>query len=71
MQSFVYQTAARLDAELLGEIERAGVAINEIDRQRFVDASRPVYDQFGADVRGGRELTRRAAGLAVAADSGR
>lgn len=71
VQSFVYQTAARLDAELLGEIEGAGVAINEIDRERFVGASRPIYDQFGADVPGGLELTRRAAALAAAAAPGR
>lgn len=71
VQSFVYQTAVRLDAELLGDIERAGVTINEIDRQRFVEASRPVYEQFGADVPGGRELTQRAAALAAAAGSGR
>jgi len=69
VQSFVYETAARLDNELLEDIERAGVAINEIDRQRFIDASRPVYDQFSADVPGGRELTQRAAALAAAGSS--
>lgn len=71
VQTFVYQTAARLDVELLGDIEGAGVAINEIDRQRFVDASRPVYERFGTDVARGRELAERAAALAVAPGSGR
>ena len=69
-QSFVYETAARLDAELVVEIEGAGTAVNEIDRRRFVEASRPVYDQFGAEVPGGRELTERAAALAAGAESG-
>ena len=64
-QAFVYETAARLDAELLDEIAAAGVAVNEIDRERFVEASRPVYEAFGAEVPGGDELARRAVALAA------
>ena len=69
-QEFVYETAARLDDELLGELERAGMAINEIDRQRFLDASRAIYEAFGNDVADGRELAERAGALAEPSGAG-
>ena len=64
-QAYVYETAARLDTELLGELEGAGMAVNEIDRQRFLDASATIYEAFGNEVAGGRELAERAVALAV------
>jgi len=69
-QEFVYETAIRLDNELLGELERAGMAVNEIDRQRFLDASRAIYEAFGNEVAGGRELAERAAALAEPSGAG-
>lgn len=52
-QSFVYETAARLDAELLGQIEAAGVAVNQPDAARFLAASGGIYEEFAASVTGG------------------
>ncbi len=69
-QEFVYEAAARLDNELLGELERAGMAVNEIDRQRFLDASRAIYEAFGNEVTGGRELAERAVALADPSGAG-
>ena len=69
-QEFVYETAARLDSELLGELERAGMAINEIDRQRFLDASRAIYEAFGNEVAGGRELVEHVVALAEPSGAG-
>jgi TRAP-type C4-dicarboxylate transport system substrate-binding protein len=59
-QAFVYETAERLDAELLEQIRAAGVAVNEPDRAAFVAASRAVYDEFGRTVQGGADLVGRA-----------
>ena len=58
-QDFVYETAARMETDLLEEIEAAGVAVNEADHQAFVDASEPIYAEFGEEVEGGAELVQR------------
>ncbi|QOR39885.1 TRAP transporter substrate-binding protein [Billgrantia diversa] len=59
VQDFVYETAAEQDEQLLGEMEEAGMEINEADKQAFIDASGPVYDLFGEEVEGGSELIER------------
>jgi tripartite ATP-independent transporter DctP family solute receptor len=63
-QAFVYETAARMDAELLEEIRAAGVAINEPSYDSFTDASNAVYDEFAAAVDGARALLDHAQRLA-------
>jgi hypothetical protein len=37
---------------------------NTADREAFVAASKPVYDQFAAEVEGGAELVEQALALA-------
>ena len=69
-QPFVYETAARLDRELLDELRGSGMSVNEIDRQRFLDASRTIYEEFGSEVEGGRELAERAIALAAPPGAG-
>lgn len=69
-QEFVYETAERLDSELLEELERAGMAINEINRQRFLDASQAIYETFGTEVAGGQELVERTVALAKSPGAG-
>jgi tripartite ATP-independent transporter DctP family solute receptor len=69
-QAFVYETAARLDRELLGALEATGVQINEIDRASFLRASRAIYEEFDREVAGGGELAERARALAEAPRSG-
>ena len=64
MQAFVYETAARMDAELLEELRAAGIEVNEADRESFRDASDAIYDEFAEDVDGGGELVRRVGELA-------
>ncbi|MBM9596470.1 TRAP transporter substrate-binding protein [Roseitranquillus sediminis] len=58
-QSFVYEHAAQLETDLLEEIRAAGVEVNEADKQAFIDASQPIYDEFAATVEGGDELVSR------------
>jgi tripartite ATP-independent transporter DctP family solute receptor len=60
VQEYVYETAARLDAELLEEMRSAGVAVNDPDPAAFLAASRAVYEEFGQTVSSGRSLVERA-----------
>lgn len=59
-QAFVYETAERLDAELLARMREAGVEVNAPDPQPFLDASGPLYTEFANTVEGGRTLLDRA-----------
>jgi TRAP-type C4-dicarboxylate transport system substrate-binding protein len=59
----VYDTAERMDVELLERIRSADVAINETDRGGFIRASQAIYDEFAAAVPGGRALIDRAIAL--------
>ena len=40
------------------------MTFNVADRAAFVAASKPVYDQFAAEVKGGKELIDKALALA-------
>ena len=62
-QAFVYQTAARDDEDLLGKLKQAGMQVNEVDKDAFVAASKPIYDEFGKEVPGAKELIDRAVAL--------
>lgn len=63
-QAFVYDTAARLETELLDVIKAAGVAVNNADNAAFIKASKPIYDEFSSSVSGGKELIEKVQGLA-------
>ena len=63
-QDFVYETAAQLDADLVGKIEEMGTAVNDADKQAFIDASGAIYDEFANSVGGGKELVEQIQGLA-------
>ena len=60
-QAYVYETATRLDAELVGQIREEGVRVNQPDRKLFLDASAPLYAEFGVTVETGASLLERAA----------
>ncbi len=62
-QAFVYQKAAKDDEELLGKIKAAGVAVNTPNKDAFVAASRPVYEEFAKEVAGSKEVIDRAIAL--------
>lgn len=63
MQDFVYETAERLDTELLEKI-KTSVRVNEVNKEAFIKASRPVYEEFGKAVKDGKELIDKALSLA-------
>ena len=53
-QAFVYQTAAHDEEELLGKLKQAGMQVNDVDKDAFVAASKPIYEEFGKEVPGGK-----------------
>jgi tripartite ATP-independent transporter DctP family solute receptor len=63
-QAYVYEQAARLEVDLLSKIKAAGVAVNEADKQAFIDASGAIYDEFSSSVEGGGDMIKAAQALA-------
>ncbi|MEM9045593.1 MAG: TRAP transporter substrate-binding protein [Pseudomonadota bacterium] len=63
-QGFVYDTAAKLEVELLDVIKSAGVEVNNADNAAFIAASKPIYDEFASSVDGGQDLINTVQGLA-------
>ena len=62
-QAFVYETAARQETELLGKLKQAGMQVNDVDKDAFVAASKPIYDEFSSEVTGAKALLDQAAAL--------
>lgn len=63
-QDWALAKGAELDESLVGTLREAGMEVNETDRAAFVEASRPVYDNFASQVDGGQALVDRAMALA-------
>jgi len=55
-QGFVYETAANMETDLLEKLKDGGIAVNEADKDAFIEASQPVYTEFASSVDGGQEL---------------
>jgi tripartite ATP-independent transporter DctP family solute receptor len=62
-QAFVYKRATKDDDELLGKIKAAGVQVNTPDKDAFVKASVPVYEEFAKAVPGSKQVIDRAIAL--------
>jgi tripartite ATP-independent transporter DctP family solute receptor len=62
-QAFVYDLAEKGDTELLGIITAAGVKSNTPNKDAFVAASKPVYDEFAKEVAGSKEVIDKAIAL--------
>ena len=56
VEGWARDKGAASDNELLQELVNAGMEMNEADRAAFVEASKPVYEQFGSEVDGGQQL---------------
>ena len=63
MQEWVYKTAEMMETDLLNKMKDA-VEINEVDKQAFVEASGPIYAEFGSKVKGGKDLIDKVQALA-------
>jgi tripartite ATP-independent transporter DctP family solute receptor len=62
-QAFVYETAAKDDTALLEKLKQAGMQVNDVDKEAFVAASKPIYEEFSAEVPGAKEVIDRAVAL--------
>ena len=62
-QSWVYEKAAKDDEELLAKMKTAGIQVNNANKDAFIAASKPVYDEFAKEVPGAKEVIERAIAL--------
>jgi TRAP-type C4-dicarboxylate transport system substrate-binding protein len=60
VQAFVYETAERMDAELLDLLVAEGMEVNQPDHAVFSEASSVMYREFAETVVGGGELIETA-----------
>jgi tripartite ATP-independent transporter DctP family solute receptor len=62
-QAFVYETAAKDEDDLLNKLKAAGMKVNEVDKDAFIAASKPIYEEFGKEVAGAKEAIDKAVAL--------
>ncbi|MGH6924384.1 MAG: TRAP transporter substrate-binding protein [Propylenella sp.] len=63
-QAFVYEQAAALESDLLDKIKaESDIAVNEADKDAFIAASAPIYEEFGSQIEGGKEMIDKAISL--------
>ena len=62
-QAWVYEKAAKDDDELLAKMKAAGIQVNNANKDAFIAASKPVYDEFAKEVPGAKEIIDRAIAL--------
>ena len=62
-QAYVHQTAASEDADLLGKLKSGGIQVNTPNKDAFIAASKPVYDEFGQEVKGAQQLIEKSIAL--------
>jgi TRAP-type transport system periplasmic protein len=65
-QAFVYESAAALENDLLTKLKEGGIQVNEADKDAFIAASQPIYDEFSSEVENGKELIDKALSLGSA-----
>jgi tripartite ATP-independent transporter DctP family solute receptor len=63
-QAYVYEQAATFDGELLGKLKSAGMQVNEPNRAAFIEASKPIYEEFSKAVPRAKEMIDKALALA-------
>lgn len=66
-QAFVYEVAAREEEALLEKLKAAGMEVNEADKNAFINASKPIYEEFAKEVPAAKALIEKA--LALGASS--
>ena len=62
-QAFVYDAAAKDDADLLDKLKQAGMQVNDVDQTAFVNASKGIYEEFGKEVAGAKPMIDKAVAL--------
>ena len=62
-QAWVYEKAARDDEDLLAKMKSAGIQVNNANKDAFIAASKPVYDEYAKEVPGAKDIIDRAIAL--------
>jgi tripartite ATP-independent transporter DctP family solute receptor len=62
-QAYVYETAANDENELLAKLKASGMQVNDVDKNAFIAASKPIYEEFGNEVPGAKEAIEKAVAL--------
>jgi len=62
-QAFVYTTAQKDENDLLEKLKAGGMTVNTPNKDAFIAASKPVYDEFAREVAGSKEVIDRAIAL--------
>ncbi len=62
-QAYVYEQAAALDVDLLEKLKEGGIEVNEADKDAFIAASGPIYEEFSSTVEGGGAMVEKALSL--------
>jgi TRAP-type transport system periplasmic protein len=63
MEPVVYKIAADLDESLYKKLKGAGMQINDANKDAFIKASKPIYDEFAQEVPGGKDLIDKSLAL--------
>ena len=48
----------------MAELKEGGMRVNDANKTAFIQASGPIYDEFGSSVAGGKDLIDQALSLA-------
>jgi tripartite ATP-independent transporter DctP family solute receptor len=62
-QKFVYATAEKFDDESIARMKPAGIQVNTVDKNAFIEASKPIYEEFAREVNGAQPLIQKAVAL--------
>ena len=62
-QAYVYEQAAALEVDLLQKLKDGGITVNEADKQAFIAASGPIYEEFSNSVPGGKDMVSKTMAL--------
>jgi TRAP-type C4-dicarboxylate transport system substrate-binding protein len=62
-QAYVYEQAAALETDLLQKLKDGGIEVNEADKDAFIEASGPIYEEFSSTVKGGDAMVSKALSL--------
>ena len=62
-QAFVYATAAKAEEDLLGKLKAAGMQVNTPNKDAFIAASKPVYEEYAKEVKGAKDVIDSAIAL--------
>jgi tripartite ATP-independent transporter DctP family solute receptor len=62
-QAFVYEYAEKDDMALLEKLKAGGMVVNTPNKDAFIAASKPVYEEFAREIAGSKEIIDRAIAL--------